>query len=422
MLYFYGVFAFFSLVVISLIIIRLIKKQPVEYHAYLVYTLLFGTLSGVIFAPFFLTVSPRFEGISLQTSILITLFTVYSILILLVPFIFSRKSNTRNNGIDIREKTVVTVLFVLSLCYLVLRMIAFYKLTPLFAALQGDLLQAARLRQMTQLKENNIDFPYIGAVFKSFSIVCVYYYFIIFLRFRICIIQFIIAFMACAISLTLDLQKAPVFLMLINMLLIYVYYHKVNIKVLAFSIILIAGLTLCVVFITGSDNPFDSFVSIFDRVIFGQNQGMYYMLEFLSPTTDGFFYNFYFSSLDSVAILPPNIRVIDFIPYYWGNATLVNVNTFIVGDAWSFFGWAGMIVSPIICALIFWLQMYCFERMKKYGHILFTSLAISFFSFYPVNRSLAEILTLKYFLHYICFAMIPIFIIMAALNVLAVKR
>ncbi|EOC9225180.1 O-antigen polymerase [Enterobacter hormaechei] len=290
------------------------------------------------------------------------------------------------------------------------------------AALNGDLLQAARLRQSVQLKENAIDIPYIGAVFKSFSVVCVYYYFIEFMKSNRRKLYFIVSFLSCALCLTLDLQKAPIFLVFINLFFIYIYYKKINIKALFFLVFVIFLLTLSVVFITGSDNPINSLISIFDRVLFGQNQAMYYMFQYLSPDLNGFLYNFYFSSLTEASSIPPNMKVIEFIPYYFGNDTLVNVNTFIVGDAWAFFGIPGVILSPFLVAFIFFAQSWFFSYLKRFSYVIFTSVAISFFSFYPINRSLAEILTLKYFLHYLSFSVIPIIMVLGLVNLLSVRK
>lgn len=423
MLLIYGVYAFASSLLLFILIIKAFRVLPIEYHAYLIYTLFLGTLSGAIFAPFFIDYSPRFQYITESTAIFISLATSYYIFILSL-FLLLNKERKHELLIypQVKEQIVASILLWSSVIYLVLRLFLFYKETPLMAALNGDLLQAARLRQSIQLKENAVDIPYIGAVFKSFSVVCVYYYFIEFMKTNRRKGYFIISFFSCALCLTLDLQKAPVFLVFINLFFIYIYYKKINIKALFFLFFVLFLLTVSVVFITGSDNPIDSLISIFDRVLFGQNQAMYYMLQYLSPDVNGFLYNFYFSSLTDTNSVPPNMKVIEFIPYYFGNDTLVNVNTFIVGDAWAFFGMPGVILSPFLVAFIFFVQSWFFSYLKRYSYFIFTSLAISFFSFYPINRSLAEILTLKYFLHYLSFSVIPIIIVLGIVNLLAVKK
>lgn len=423
MLLIYGVYAFVSSLLMFLLIIKAFKQLPIEYHAYLIYTLFFGTLCGAMISPFFIEYSPRFQFITENTAIFVSLATSFHIFILtMFLLLYKERKYESIYYSQVREQTVAGILLWSSVIYLVLRVVLFYKETPLMAALNGDLLQAARLRQSTQLKEIAIDIPYVGAVFKSFSVVCVYFYFIEFMKFNRGKIYFILSFIACALCLTLDLQKAPIFLVFINLFFIYIYYKKINIKALFFMLFVIFLLTFSVVFITGSDNPVTSLISVFDRVLFGQNQAMYYMFQYLSPDVNGFLYNFYFSSLTNTSSSPPNMKVIEFIPYYVGNDTLVNVNTFIVGDAWAFFGMPGVLLSPFLVVCIFYLQSCFFAYLKRYSYVIFTSLAISFFSFYPINRSLAEILTLKYFLHYLTFSVIPIILVLGIVNLLAVKK
>lgn len=391
-----------------------IKESSIELKTLLIYSLGITILPGILISPLIYDISPRFENITLETSVSVSIISLYFLSTFLIPiYIINKKNKNKNKNIELTysDISLSKLLLFLSILYLFIRLILYYKNTPLYFIINNDVTGAAQSRQLVQNKKLIIDIPYIGATFKIFISLTTYLFFISYLKYNKYLFYFLISFIFSISYFILDMQKAPVFIIITNLILIYYSLKKLNIKLVFLITLSLLSLITLVISTSGNANILHIIYSIIDRVILGQIQSMYYMFQYLDPSLSGFGYDFYFSSLfnQKFNALPPNIKVIPYIPLYENNHTLVNVNTFYFGDTWSYLGWLGIFIIPLIVSIIFYFTLVFFNAMKK--NAIYLCLSITFFSFYPITRSLTEILSFKYFLHYIIFGYIPIFIL-----------
>nr|AXY99906.1 wzy [Proteus genomosp. 4] len=389
-----------------------IKESSIELKTLLVYSLGITILPGILISPLIYDITPRLKNITLETSILVSIISLYFLSIFLIPiYIINKKYKNIKIELTHSDISLSKLLLLLSIFYLFIRLILYYKNTPLYFIINNDVAGAAQSRQLIQSKKLGIDIPYIGATFKIFISLTTYSFYISYLKHNKYFYYFLISFIFSILYFILDMQKAPIFIIITNLILIYYNLKKLNIKLILLIVLSLLSLITLVISTSGNNNILHIIYSIIDRIILGQIQSMYYMFQYLDPSLSGFGYDFYFSSLfnERTNDLPPNIKIIPYIPLYENNHTLVNVNTFYFGDTWSYLGWLGIFIIPPIIAFIFYLTLVFFDKIKK--DTIYLCLSITFFSFYPITRSLTEILSFKYLLHYIIFGYIPLFIL-----------
>ncbi|MFL4183044.1 hypothetical protein, partial [Escherichia coli] len=72
-----------------------------------------------------------------------------------------------------------------------------------------------------------------------------------------------------------------------------------------------------------------------------------HIINKITPNEKYWFTNFYF--VERLGITPARADV-DIIPYlnYVSSLDIVNVNSYYLGEAWSMFGYYGLILSPIL--------------------------------------------------------------------------
>jgi len=146
---------------------------------------------------------------------------------------------------------------------------------------------------------------------------------------------------------------------------------------------------------------------LLDRPIFGQIQGMYYMYEYYPPSFDTLMSKFLFSShLASGIAIPPDQYIVEYI--YPFSDHVVNVNTYFIGEAWSFGGESGVLFFSLLVGLFLFLYIVFWNFFIAYETELTYLMALVFFSTLPINQSLQFIIYQKYFLYFMIFFAIPL--------------
>ncbi len=420
-------FVFFALVFVTLKL-RYSPLSPNDgsvlfLHA--VYVLFFSTFVGAFLAGFDLISFSRIESIEPIVKMNVYIAVLYSFIIILITYIFYSilsekllflragffsKENVyffyENNSARVDRFLLISV-SILSF-YTFIKYLLYFKSSPLYFLLSGDVIQAAYSRMEVQTGLVKLDLPYIS---KYIEISC---YFTTILSFIIKVVSrrmlsALIFYLSITVSffyLFFEVEKSPFIYLLLMIIMVKIFIEGVSYKTFIYLFLFLFFLILMYVFVMGGDsNSVTIFLRILDRVVIGQNQAMFYMFQFFEPDLTGVFTDFYFSSSLGLDEIKPDVRVLPYI--YSDTSHLINSNTFFLGEAWSFLGVIGVIFSPFIVSfsILFYLLFFSYFINRV---IVLWPLGFVFFTILPINQSLQFIMYQKFFLYFVFFGFIPI--------------
>ncbi|KAA1341232.1 hypothetical protein [Escherichia coli] len=160
--------------------------------------------------------------------------------------------------------------------------------------------------------------------------------------------------------------------------------------------------------------------SMADRFLLGQNQGFYHIINKITPNEKYWFTNFYF--VERLGITPARADV-DIIPYlnYVSSLDIVNVNSYYLGEAWSMFGYYGLILSPILVGGAMFIFVKIIDLLIGYNPYFFIPYAILIIPELRINQSFTYFLYGKDFVFRTILVLI-IFFLVTALGSLFIKK
>jgi len=394
------------------------KSLPFILVPLMMYKLLFTVWLGTILTYFNFEISQRLNIITIDIKEIIFYIVTYSLFILYIFFYFiiKKKHNIKRERNSFYEskydkrhiRLSITIIVFLSIYILYLFIFDMNKL-PIIYALNGDFLHAQLLRMQIQTHTIQIGIVYLSKVVFFQSLFLPIFLFIKLLtsKRKIFYFLFFISLAYSSFLLVLDMQKSYIILLLLLLSFIYLYFRGINIKLFLISISLLIAISSIISMVMVKDNNYEGLLYILDRIIFGQNQGMYYMLQFYEPSTKAALSDFYFSSSLGLDYVKPDEFILKYI--YADITNLVNANTYYIGESWSYYGAYGLLFTPFIIVFILILYYLFFIKLAKYDFVLYSSLGLIFFSTLPIDQSLQFIIYQKYFLYFLFFAIIPLY-------------
>ncbi len=375
------------------------------------------TFFGSIIAIFLTENITRLTYISEESISVYQFFVTYSTLILfliLIPFLNKKNTHSPNfisyikNSSTLSSTKIIFLLLVISI-YVTFKYIYYFDHSPIITSLlYNNNLLAESLRFEIQTKKIITDIPYFSKMIEilSFYIVITSY-----IQFRIYkenhfMIIFLISVIFTGANFLFDLQKAPLILLVLSLLLVETAIS--NNKKIIYTLVGISIITLIVIYSLFSkiDSTYlTSFISILDRTLIGQNQGFYYIYDYLPIN-----YNNFSNWISSNNFIHADQEVIRHMKIYAGNPNIVNTNTYYLAEAWYSFGMIGLIFTPIIISFSILIVLLIVNYLLRYNYFLFFPLALYTFLSIPITRSFYQMITFKYFIYIIFFGVIPIYI------------
>jgi len=198
--------------------------------------------------------------------------------------------------------------------------------------------------------------------------------------------------------LTYSTEKAPLILLIFSIFFLknslepnYSFSLK---KVFLIFISLIAIMFVMVALLYGNDLN-DAGLSLVKRMFISQIAGSFLSMEYYGLHAPFKYFDAIFFRLDSLLGGVPTMQISEeLVKYYYSelfNSNLWrNVNSFIVQGAWGSFGWFGIFIAPIWCALIMYFSvLYIISKPKtaanlsiySYSTIFMVSLSTNFNNF-----------------------------------------
>lgn len=382
------------------------------------YQLIFSTFIGVLLVYLSFLEPIRLESISDDTKETVFVFVFYSVMIILIGYclfikFFSINSALLRYDINVDEiKTLIRVGIFFIGFYTLFKFVLNYSVSPLVSLIKGDFVNAALLRAAIQKRELSVDLAYIGKIAYLFCfylpIASLYTY--LGTKNKVFIKYFIISLIISVPNLMFDIQKAPMLILVMGFFFAYIQFYRASVSMIIKLSLLMLFLILFYGFFMGKEGGLNEVViSIMDRLLVGQNQGMYYFYQYYPPSLQGVFSDLPFSELLGVREPKPDELI---LPYIYKDLTnLVNSNTFFIGEAWAFFSWEGVFIVPWIVVLILSFYLYFFRFLIIKNHYIWWPASLVFFATIPINQSLQFILYQKYFFYFLFFLIIPIIFI-----------
>ncbi|MFB2684878.1 hypothetical protein ACE02B_06615 [Shewanella mangrovisoli] len=412
-------------------IYRFYKKRLRIFGGWYTYTQPFFVLQlflltylGIYIAFFMKSLFPRLSYISYESIAVFMLAISYSVFIILLAFIFYFEL-TKGKVTSFRQKYTIRELFLCSaktlsvnqlffilfiiFCYVFYKYYFFYSISPFFYLISGEPIMAAQSRYLIQTGALSVDVKYLSKVVEILGFYSVIYTFILYKIFgrKIYIYLFLGFISLVCFNLVFDAQKAPLIIIVSCLFFVSIAIEN-KLKYFLYFSLLISFLLILISYLSSDTDGFNFniIISIVDRVLIGQNQGMYYIYDYLNV-------NYYdiFSWLANDGFEPADRLVVKFMDFYRGNPNIVNVNTYFIGEAWYSMGWVGLVISPFIVSFVFLLFLLIFDYLLCRNYLLYFPLAIYTASIIPISRSFYQIISFKFMFYVVIFGVIPIAII-----------
>ena len=210
-----------------------------------------------------------------------------------------------------------------------------------------------------------------------------------------------------------ELQKAPVFIFIFGLIFIHSFHRGLSWKIFVILPILVIGLLgLNAYFFDITEFEDIAFLieKVVTRLFIMQNQGMYYIVEHISPD---------FKWLKNGAILssvffsdiPQRADGVVMEKMYGYAPSNVNMNTYFLGQAYSIAGTIGMVISSFIMGSHLCLYLVIFKKLYQKNIAFFMPLSVVFYLFFiPINQGFNSFLYGRNVIFFIIFSFIIYFL------------
>lgn len=323
------------------------------------------SVPGVILISFLGYDSERYNGINEYSRFVIGVWYIYTFITLFFCLFLLVKYGGMNwykkyisNTISYEQyiKCFYMLIFI-SFVFLVLKAV-FSKPAPIYYLILGDIDKAYETRIDMQLNPSEYYIPYFSRFITMFIIYqfyfCFYFYMFSSKKKNIMRVLLVVSFSMAALEALYDTQKAPLVFLLLGALFIYQLKSRNFFKLLMPCVLLIGTVVFLQSLVTGADIS-ESIGKAVDRFILGQNQGFYHIINSIIPNEKYWFNGFFF--IEQFGIEPARADM-DVLPYtIYAGTDIVNVNSYFMGEAWSMFGYYGLLISPFVVAFMIFLYL-----------------------------------------------------------------
>lgn len=202
-------------------------------------------------------------------------------------------------------------------------------------------------------------------------------------------IFFILSFITAFIYYSYELQKAPVFIFIFGLMFIYSYHRGLSWKIfliLPLLVVALLGVNAFYFDITEFDDLAFLVEKVSNRLFIMQNQGMYYIVEHITPSfvylkNDAILSSYIFSEIPQRA----DATVME-IMYGYAESN-VNMNTYFLGQAYSIAGTLGIVLGSLVIGFHLCSYLVIFKKLYKRNISFFMPLSVVFYIFFvPINQ------------------------------------
>lgn len=399
----------------TVIVISMIQKkgQSISCFILIIFNVFFTSWLSTVLVIFFPDISNRLDGFNKEIIHNVYYMTSFSVIIIfmgVVTYFFFVDNNkiSLHDQVEVNEAvSVINPLSVLFIIYCLVKFILFYQQSPLYFVALGDYTQAALSRAAIQKGDIFVDIPYIGKVFYFLCFYITISTMILVENNKASRARLFFIVVVSSVQLMFDGQKSHLFLLFMMMGVTYFLLSKSVLKILMFSIAFI--FTTGLIYSTMMSGDGNALFRMLDRSIFGQAQGMYYIMQYYKPQLTGVFSDLPFSHLLGLKELKPDEWIVPYI--YSDSGHVINSNTFIVGEMWAYAGELGVYLFSSFTLFSLLVYLIFFRWLTSLNSIIYWPVSLIFFSTLPINQSLQFIIYQKYFLYVLFFLVVPVYVV-----------
>ncbi|WP_323954885.1 hypothetical protein [Aeromonas caviae] len=400
-------------VLFSILVISMLqrKEQSMSCSILIAFNIFFTSWLSTVLVVFVPDISARLDGFNKEVIHNVYYMTSFSVIIILtglLVYFFSvdNKRVSLHDQAEVNEAVyIINPLSLLFIIYCLVKFILFYQQSPLYYVAIGDYTQAALSRASIQKGDVFVDIPYIGKIFYFFCFYITISTMILVSNNKASRARLFLIIVMSSIQLTFDGQKAHLFLLFMMMGVTYFLLSKSVFKIVIFLIVFAFSSGL--IYSTMMSGDGNALVRILDRSIFGQAQGMYYIMQYYKPQLTGVFSDLPFSHLLGLKELKPDEWIVPYI--YNDSGHVINSNTFVVGEMWAYSGESGVYLFSSFILFSLLVYLIFFRWLTSLNNIVYWPISLIFFSTLPINQSLQFIIYQKYFLYVLFFLVLPIY-------------
>jgi hypothetical protein len=284
---------------------------------------------------------------------LITTYISVAILFLGLALLFNTKILTplpyRSDDHSVRKLKWLTLI---SFVILTIKLITVTEI-PMVLALLGDVNAAGAAKARILTNKDGVTFFGLNYLFRSFTSY-IYLASVMMLSYDSKnstkrTLFFINLFLALANSLY-DIQKYTVVLLCISTFWLFYIRHGRTIYLIRGGLFALV-LCICMFVITlGYGIDLDLLINTLQRIFVVQNEGMFYIYEFLKPDSKYIGLGFPLASVLQLEQIDPAAEVVQIL-FPSESETWVNANTYYIAHAWTMFGNLAIIIGPFFVLL-----------------------------------------------------------------------
>lgn len=350
---------------------------------------------GVVLISFLDYSSWRYDFLSKSFKLEIGLWYLYSVICLVMIVFFSAKALKIKNikrrykcYIDKRQfETFSNSLILLSVLYIVF----LYCKTPnnpFFLAISGNVIESYSMRVEIQNNYSQYQIAYLTDIMTW--IVKYQFIYILYVKYTsavpVTFKRLVLSFAPVVFVLLFDMQKAPIIIYGL-VCCFFIYSCTGRWKIIFYSVIITLLLLIVVYSLTTDYDINIIFGSMIDRLFLGQNQGFYSIINYIIPDQKYWAQGLPFSSIFGFSQERADV---DVLPYLYGINqvnNMVNTNSYYLGQAWSMFGYIGLIISPIFVGVSISIYLKILDILLSINTSVFLPLSFLIIISFQINQS-----------------------------------
>lgn len=265
---------------------------------------------------------------------------------------------------------------------------------PLLYLISGDVVQANLYKAMIIRGELGSKMPVISYIPKYFFVFTPFFIILACENYREKLLNLFTvgSLLFTSLYFLMSGHKAPIFLFLMFLFLMTSRHYKIrlHIHIPAFVILLSFSLFLYLYsfgFLTSEENINYGISQFLERVFVSQSQGLFYILEYISPDFKYAASWFPFSSVFFDSVTTADSEIVKIL--FPGSLTYVNMNTIFIAEAFSVFGLFSALASIFYVWIIIFIISYVFRDLTKKSPVFFSSMCYAFFFNLPLSQNFA---------------------------------
>ena len=271
---------------------------------------------------------------------------------------------------------------------------------PLLSTLSGDFEGAAEQKLEILQRSAGVKFGPFNYVLKYIVLYAYFLCFFYFLKTRRLLLPTIYSFILAVAYSIYDVQKSFLIIILLATVWLYLVCSGKLLKTAVIGIVFAFISILSFKVMTDESGQINVLEFMIYRIFVAQSEGMYFIFNYLVPDTKYLWNSFPLASQFGLVMIDPAAEVVKIV-FPGASDSWLNVNSYYIAHAWALFGYAGIIIGPIIIFINLFSVFYISKLASKSMGILIYPLNMVAVIDAPIINTFTEFLYGKFLLGFL---------------------